>query len=255
MSTEPERLIVVGNGRKECWEGALFALSDSYELSLVSGGYPTWQSAYVEKHRVADTSQYGSLFEAITQLRGEVAFAGLLAIDAPSLPPLALAAHKLRLRFIAPDTARLCADPAVLAAALAKAGVPTTSGPPELLVHSVVIDGVVIPVSAARLAETADGEPAATLVAGWRRQEWSDHVTTVLPGAHQAVGADWGVTATGLRMVEDELRVTGLAPWLGEEIAHTRVGVDLARIAAEIAFEREPDPITLERLAAGSTTS
>lgn len=255
MNQERERLIIVGNGPKECWENALAALTGTYELSLVSGDYPTWQSAYVEKHRVADTSEYGSLFEAVSDLRGEVAFAGLLAIDGPSVPPLAAVADKLRMRFIAPGTARLCASPATLEAALADAGVAATQGTAGLLVHSVVIDTAVTPVCVARLETTTEDRQAARLIANWRSQQWGDQLITVVTGTHQIAGADWGVTATSLRITNGELQVTGLAPWLGEAITGTPAGVGLAKIAAAIAFEREPDPTMLDQLAGGSATT
>ncbi|WP_216899317.1 hypothetical protein [Nocardia alni] len=242
MTPERPRLILVGNGRKEDWERVLPDLAERYELSLISGGYPTWEAAWVEKHRVADTGQYASLFTALCDLRGEVSVAAVFSLDSRSVAPLAEAARKLRIRDVAAFAAELCADPALLRAKLVESGVHTADGDTEVLVSSVVLDGAVRPVSVVR---SGPGGSSVSPVEGWHAEEWSGSVSSLVEAAHRAIGVDWAVTATGLRLDGGTARITTLEPWLGERfgtvVAASAAGLVLARAAAAIAFEQLPD--------------
>lgn len=105
-TSERRRLIIVGDGPKEQWEPVFAAVAGDHELVLVSPGYPSWQAKYVRKHRIANIQQYLALHGAIADLRGEVAEAAVLTWEERSVAPVAAAARKLRMRFMAPDAVR-----------------------------------------------------------------------------------------------------------------------------------------------------
>lgn len=118
---------------------------------------------------------------------------------------------------------------------------------PELSIDSTVVDGVATPVCVARkrLGPQPYFEEVGHLVTAWRHEPWADAVTALVQDAHRAVGVDFGVTHTELRIGADGPRLIELNGRLGGDlIPHLHqlaTGVDLARAAAEIAFERTPD--------------
>ncbi|MCH0538531.1 ATP-grasp domain-containing protein [Streptomyces sp. MUM 203J] len=118
---------------------------------------------------------------------------------------------------------------------------------PELSIDSVVVDGTATPVCVARkrLGPHPYFEEVGHLVTAWQHEPWADAVTELVRSAHRAVGVDYGVTHTEVRLSPDGPRLIELNGRLGGDlIPHLHqlaTGVDLARAAAEIAFERTPD--------------
>lgn len=121
---------------------------------------------------------------------------------------------------------------------------------PEISVESVVVDGDARPVLVARkrLGAPPYFEELGHLVDRWRDEPWAAEVVELVRAAHRAVGVDWGVTHTeirlttrGARLIELNGRLAGdLIPYLGQ----LACGVDLVSAAAEIAFERIPSLVT-----------
>lgn len=118
---------------------------------------------------------------------------------------------------------------------------------PELSIDSVVLDGTATPVCVARkrLGPSPYFEEVGHLVTAWRHEPWADAVAGLVADAHRAVGVDWGVTHTEVRLSAEGPRLIELNGRLGGDlIPHLHelaTGVDLAHAAAEIAFERVPD--------------
>lgn len=118
---------------------------------------------------------------------------------------------------------------------------------PELSVDSTVVDGVVTPVCVARkrLGPQPYFEEVGHLVTGWKDEPWAEAVVELVRDSHRAVGVDYGVTHTELRVSADGPRLIELNGRLGGDlIPHVHqlaTGIDLAVAAAEIAFERTPD--------------
>ncbi|WP_159941984.1 MULTISPECIES: ATP-grasp domain-containing protein [unclassified Nocardiopsis] len=129
---------------------------------------------------------------------------------------------------------------------------------PEISVDSACVNGRVLPLFVARkqsgfppyfeeTGHTVDGADPLLSDPGLR---------DVLGRAHRALGFTTGMTHTELRrgpngewrVIEVNCRLGGdLIPFLGE----AATGIDAARIAAEIALGREPEPAPLRRRAAG----
>ncbi|WP_434739621.1 ATP-grasp domain-containing protein [Micromonospora sp. SH-82] len=116
----------------------------------------------------------------------------------------------------------------------------------EISVESIVLDGVAEPVFVThkRLGTPPYPEEAGHLVGPWRHEPWADEVATVVQDLHRAVGVDWGVTHTELRLTPDgprPIEINGrLAGDLIPHLGALATGIDLARAAAEIAFTRIP---------------
>ncbi|MFE9170838.1 ATP-grasp domain-containing protein [Streptomyces kebangsaanensis] len=118
---------------------------------------------------------------------------------------------------------------------------------PELSVDSTVVDGVVTPVCIARkrLGPQPYFEEVGHLVTAWQDEPWAEAVVRLVRDAHRAVGVDYGVTHTELRVSAEGPRLIELNGRLGGDLIpylhQLATGVDLAQAAAEIAFERTPD--------------
>jgi biotin carboxylase len=132
-TSEAQRLIIVGSGRKELWEPVLASLADQYELSLVDTDYPTWQGAYAPKHRIADITNAPALYSAVADLRGEVANAAVITWNQHSVTSLSLVARKLRLRCMSEEAVRNAMDNLEVRGIVAEEGLPVV--PWQLLHH------------------------------------------------------------------------------------------------------------------------
>ena len=153
--TERPRLIVASPGTQPYHEHALATLVEDFEVVLVDKDYPTWQGRYVEKHRVARTTDAARLFYSVADLRGEVADAAVLTWDPASVVAVAQVASKLGLRSISPDAARLCADRAELYEALSVAALP-------MVRHRTVRTAEEVPAAASEV-----GYPVLVSRSGW----------------------------------------------------------------------------------------
>lgn len=118
---------------------------------------------------------------------------------------------------------------------------------PAISVDSAVVDGVAHPVHVAR---TRPGPAphfgaAGHLVAPWRHEPWAEAVADLVEAVHRAVGADWGVTRTELRLTPDGPRVVDVTPCIGGDLipmlGKAATGLDPVAAAAALAFEQLPD--------------
>ncbi|MFI5616755.1 ATP-grasp domain-containing protein [Streptomyces sp. NPDC051567] len=317
MTSERQRLILVGSRIRQYREYALASLAQHYEVTLVAPEAPSWQARYVETHRIADTTDAAKLHAPVADLLGEVAHAAIVTWDEWSLAAVSSVAHRLGMRAMDPAAARICRDKYATRQALEAAGMaavrhvraatedeavaaaesigfpvvvkPRTLGGsfgvmmardvdglrrafrlasgsrlrgagttdtvlieefiegPELSVDSTVVDGVATPVCVARkrLGAHPYFEEVGHLVTQWRHEPWADAVTELVRDAHRAVGVDYGVTHTELRISADGPRLIELNGRLGGDLIphlnHLATGVDLALAAARIAFGETPD--------------
>jgi biotin carboxylase len=317
MTSERPRVILVGSRIRQYREYALASLAAHYEVTLIAPDPPTWQSRYVQTHRLADTTDAAKLHSAVADLRGEVAEAAVLTWDEWSLAAVSSVAAKLGMRAMDPAAARICRDKYATRQALESAGMaavrhaqaadedeavaaaeslgypvvvkPRTLGGsygvmaardadsvraayrlaagsrlkgagtaatvlveefiegPELSVDSTVVDGqaTLVCVARKRLGPQPYFEETGHLVTAWRDEPWAEAVTELVDKAHRAVGVDYGVTHTELRLSARGPRLIELNGRLGGDLIPylhlLATGVDLAHAAAEIAFERVPD--------------
>lgn len=117
---------------------------------------------------------------------------------------------------------------------------------PQIGVDCVVTAGVARPVylTRKRLGPMPYVEQTGHLVAPWRHEPWAAEVTDLVEAAHRAVGADWGVTHTQVRLTPRGPRVVEINPCVSGDLipvlGRAATGVDLVQAAAAIAFGREP---------------
>jgi hypothetical protein len=225
-TTTPERrrLILVGGGPRELWEPFVASVADDHELSLIAPDYPSWQAAYVEKHRIAKITNFSTLFAAVADLRGEVADAAVLTWEQGTALPVARIAERLRLRSVSVNAVETAVQTTVDGASEAelRAYAVATDGSPEVL--AVVRAGAVLE--------------------SWRDEPWADELDALVAAAHRSTGTDWGLTTTRLATAASGLTTAGLTTWLDEEDLPALNGspeaTRLAKASAAVLFDRDP---------------
>jgi len=121
-STRPH-LILVGSGGRPYREYAFQTLVQSYELSALLPGEPTWQGPYLCDWRAADLEDERAVARAVAALLRHGSEEGLLTWDETVLEMTALAAEKLSLPHMTPQAAARCRDKYAARSALSDAGV------------------------------------------------------------------------------------------------------------------------------------
>ena len=118
---------------------------------------------------------------------------------------------------------------------------------PEISVDSVVGDGDVRVVNVARkrLGFHPFFEEVGHLVAPWQDEPWTDDLTALITGAHQALDVRTGVTHAEVRLTSAGPRLVELNGRLGGDfipyLCRLATGVDLTAAAADLALGRVPD--------------
>lgn len=222
-TSERRRLILVGGGPRELWEPLVASIAGDYELSLIAPDYPSWQAAYVEKHRIAKITNFSTLFAAVADLRGEVADAAVLTWERGPAPHVAQIAERLRLRSVSADAVRTAIDGASeIDQAELRAFAVATDGTPDVL--AVVRAGAVLE--------------------SWRDEPWAGELDAAVAAAHRSVDVGWGLTTTRLATTTSGLTAAGLTTWLDEEdlpaLNTSPMGAHLAKASAAVLFDRDP---------------
>lgn len=233
-TSEQPRLILVGSGPRQAWEPAFAALAGHYDLVLVSPGYPTWQAAYVRKHRIANVCEYQPLFSAVADLRGEVADAAVLTWEAGSAGHVAEIARTLRLRFMAAGAVRACLDAAATTQSQPAGGLGISA-------HAIVRDGqagIELILRLPPAGGSAEAEGPASIV-DWRDKPWGAAVEATVREAHQSIGADYGLTDTRLHVGDDGVSLAGVRTWLDPGLLPA-LGADLFRASAAMLVDPAP---------------
>ncbi len=75
------RLIVIGPEVDEAHEPVLAKLALGFELCIVGDSYSSWSGEHADTHRACSYKEYDSLFNAVTDLMGEVPFSAVLTFD------------------------------------------------------------------------------------------------------------------------------------------------------------------------------
>ena len=118
---------------------------------------------------------------------------------------------------------------------------------PEISVDSVVFDSAVtcVQVTHKRLGFAPYFEEIGHLVTQWSDASWASSAVALVTQAHQAVGVEWGVTHTELRLTSSGPRMIELNGRLGGDfiplIGALSTGIDLVLAAADLALGVPPD--------------
>lgn len=118
---------------------------------------------------------------------------------------------------------------------------------PEISVDSVVVDGEVtcVHVARKRLGFPPYFEEVGHLVTDWAGEPWAEDVRELVARAHHVLGVDRGVTHAEVRLTAAGPRLVELNGRLGGDlipaIGRLATGIDLVRVAADLAIGARPE--------------